>query len=267
MRQARSIIIMLVILALTLPAMAQTDEIDFIVLESGEAISATFEESITSQIFAFNGLEGDRVSITMQPAENSSIDPFLVLMSPDGAVIASDDDSGGNFAALINGVALPVDGTYLVLASSFEFIDPFAVPDELEAPLEYTLTMTGATGDPDADLELTVADISAGDTIDDTIDEEQPIALYVFSANAGERVSVLVESLNFQTVVQLFDPAGNRIGIDYTTLDDIELTEDGVHLLFVSDVAFYVLGQDEQDAGLSLVQFTGGDYTLSVSGR
>lgn len=73
-----------------------------------------FNSSRISHVWTFTGKAGQRVTLRCDPAANASTDPKLTLIAPDGGVVAEDDDSGEGRGALINGVALPVDGTYFV---------------------------------------------------------------------------------------------------------------------------------------------------------
>ena len=61
--------------------------------------------------WAFNGSAGQEVTITVQGWDGA--DPQARLIAPNGEVIASDDDSGENRAALMV-VTLPETGTYYI---------------------------------------------------------------------------------------------------------------------------------------------------------
>ncbi|MCA9913876.1 MAG: PPC domain-containing protein, partial [Anaerolineae bacterium] len=107
---------------------AQTAQIpleDLSLLESGSVLQDSFDEDVTARLYAFQGSAGDFVSVAMvQVDETGSLDPYLLLFAPDGELLASDDDSGSVFlSALIEGVELPSDGTYLVLATSLYYIE------------------------------------------------------------------------------------------------------------------------------------------------
>ena len=69
-------------------------------LTGGEAVNWTF-----------GGAAGD--SVVLETATDSSLDLFLTLTGPDGAVLAEDDDGGDNLNARIE-FELPADGTYTV---------------------------------------------------------------------------------------------------------------------------------------------------------
>jgi serine protease Do len=67
-------------------------------------------------LYSFQGRAGQRIQIDMISQE---IDPYLILLAPNGNELAKDDDGGGNQNAKITGV-LPANGTYVVIANSTE---------------------------------------------------------------------------------------------------------------------------------------------------
>lgn len=58
----------------------------------------------------------DLVTITMR---SNDIDTYLLLYSPEGAVVAADDDSGGSSTDAQISVRLP-GGTYVIAATSYD---------------------------------------------------------------------------------------------------------------------------------------------------
>ncbi|MFN8375425.1 MAG: hypothetical protein U0694_21425 [Anaerolineae bacterium] len=64
----------------------------------------------------FNGQLGEIINVRMTRVSGST-NPFLRLISPDGEVLAVDDNSGGDNAALLRNILLPSTGTYLIQAS------------------------------------------------------------------------------------------------------------------------------------------------------
>ncbi len=65
--------------------------------------------------YTFEGKAGQQIEIDMTSSE---IDPYLILLAPDGQDLAHDDDGGGDSNARLV-MALPVDGTYTVLANAY----------------------------------------------------------------------------------------------------------------------------------------------------
>jgi len=74
--------------------------------------------------YSFNGIAGQRVSITMV-LSSGTIDPYLYLIGPDGYPVSQDDDGNGNLdsripSSLGTTIALPMTGKYILEATSFE---------------------------------------------------------------------------------------------------------------------------------------------------
>jgi hypothetical protein len=71
-------------------------------------------------VWSFEGAAGQVVSIAMNAIEGGSLDPQLILLGPDRAVLASNDDASNETRnALIASQPLPVSGTYLIIATRF----------------------------------------------------------------------------------------------------------------------------------------------------
>lgn len=66
--------------------------------------------------YTFEGKAGQQIVIEMTSSE---IDAYLILLSPDGQDVAQDDDGGGGSNARLI-TALPADGTYTILANSYQ---------------------------------------------------------------------------------------------------------------------------------------------------
>lgn len=69
-----------------------------------------------SGMFTFRGNSGESYTILL---ESDSFDPQIDLIGPDGILLASDDDSGGNLSALLD-LTLPDDGIYTLIVHSFD---------------------------------------------------------------------------------------------------------------------------------------------------
>jgi serine protease Do len=67
-------------------------------------------------LYTFEGRPGQRVQVEMASGE---IDSYLILIDPNGNEVAADDDSGGASNARLV-ATLPADGTYLLIANSYQ---------------------------------------------------------------------------------------------------------------------------------------------------
>ncbi|HEY9645912.1 MAG TPA: PPC domain-containing protein [Chroococcidiopsis sp.] len=85
------------------------------VLEEGDQVLSS-DNSLYDE-YSFDGQEGQTVTITLS---SDDFDPYLVLISPEGEVLAQNDDvSPDNFSSEIS-LTLPADGTYTVIANGYD---------------------------------------------------------------------------------------------------------------------------------------------------
>lgn len=266
MTRLKWILTSLVIIVLSSTLLAQDEPTeDFVILESGQEIEAVFEDNVTAILFAFNGTEGDTISIHMTQGANSDLDPYLVLLGSAGQVYAADDDSGEvAFSALISNFELPQSGTYLVLASTFQYIDPYQVVN-LDEPLEFTLLLTGATeptvSETDEDgITLITSLIEYGDSIGGISTAEEPVFYFQFQASAGDVIDILLRTSDFQTAVHLFNKEGHRLMLDYTQITNFELEDAGTYTIFATDALFYLA--TESNISTAGLEFKGGSFSL-----
>lgn len=74
-----------------------------------------FHPTVHKLDFSFEGLANQHIILT---ALSDEFDPVLMFYAPDGQLIATDDDSGGDLDAQI-AIELPQTGTYRVILSSY----------------------------------------------------------------------------------------------------------------------------------------------------
>ncbi len=142
--------------------------------------------------WVFDGRAGDIVTIRM---DSEHLDCYLELLNPVGLSIASDDDSGGNSNAFINGFRLSSTGRHIIIARGF---------NGRTGP--YTLSLTRG--------EVTAGGgtIAPGQTVSGTIvlpggDE------WTFSGIAGQRVTISMFA-DFDTYLELRGPEGTVLTSD-----------------------------------------------------
>jgi hypothetical protein len=257
----RGIGVLILVVVMLLPASilgAQEDDSYTLppTLNTDETISASFEEDVTTALYALTASAGDTLTITMTRADESPLDPYLVLLDSNGAVLAADDDSGeSEFAAQISTFDVPEDGVYLVLATSFFFID--GTEDTSDEQLGYELRASGAPETASENLDLTTERIRYGDSMTATSDIETPVVPLSFVGSEGDSVTIALEDYNFFTNLHLFAPSGERIATHSDTID-ITLPEDGVYLILASDLFFFEALSDD-------TFYTGGAFTLTLN--
>lgn len=262
-----SLLISLFLLAGVMGVAAQTEEdlrISLLYLNSDEPLDYTFEGT-NATLFFFRGAEGDVVDVSMTQAEDSTLDPALVLLGPGGEVIAFDDDGGEvPLSSFIEGAVLPADGEYLVLASSAtEFFSP--VTDESTADGQsFTIMVSGNSielTDENASFVLNNGNIRIGESVEGFSNLEIPIYYFYVPLFAGDVVDITTSDTDYDTLMMLFDWLGDRADVN----DDVEAgdlssailgyeaPEDGLYLVFVTGYSF--LSED----------YEGGNFTLNVT--
>lgn len=236
-------------------------------LNAGETIENTFEGQHNAHLYAFNAVAGDSLQLYMVQNERP-LDPYLMLFGPRGELIAVDDDSGTEqFSAFIDVEALPADGTYLVLATTFNGLDEAPPADRVaETAQGYRLTMEGPSAPFTDEITLYAAPLSHEAALQGAITKAEPLFFFAFQANAGDTVDLTLESTDFDTLLHVFAPGGQRLAVDddggertNSALSDLEIPQDGAYLVMVTEVFFYNAGQD---------RWTGeGSFTLRLESR
>ena len=191
-------------------------------LRYGESVNGEISHADYSDYWTFEGEQGDVVIITMM-AENTGLDSYLSLLGPDGAEIASDDDSAGELNALLI-VPLPASGTYTILATRFGHI--------------------AGTSEGSYRLSLQRAEqlrtISPGQTVTGQITESEPFSLWRLEGTSGDVVSISMTALEggLDPYLQLIAPSGNVLVADDDSggnlnalIAGVELPEDGTYLI------------------------------------
>jgi hypothetical protein len=73
------------------------------------------------ETYTYAGRAGDQLTISLT---STAIDPYLIVLDPFGEKVAEIDDSAGYGLDVVITVNLPVDGSYVIIATS-------AYPDEV----------------------------------------------------------------------------------------------------------------------------------------
>jgi serine protease Do len=153
-------------------------------------------------LYTFEGRAGQRVQIDMASRE---IDSYLILIDPNGNEVAQDDDSGGGPNARIV-TTLPVDGTYLLMANSYE---------------------AGQAGTYNLQARAAGAGVPSAASRERYILRQQGILgpgsfvlpsdgslfkVHAFEGRAGQSVTINLASPDFKTYLALLDPSGQSVG-------------------------------------------------------
>ncbi|MEM9452102.1 MAG: trypsin-like peptidase domain-containing protein [Cyanobacteria bacterium P01_E01_bin.6] len=149
-------------------------------------------------VYTFDVQQGQRITIDMM---SDALDAYLILLDPNGQDIAQDDDGGNGTNARLVATA-PTSGTYMVLANSYSVGEVG----------EYRLQVS-ANADSPANTNPTVRAglllqeegfLGQGSSVlqsDGSLYQE-----HSFFAEAGQQVTVVLESNEFDTYLILIGP-------------------------------------------------------------
>ena len=184
-----------------LPCSAQTP------ISVGETKTGTLEAS-DSRREDCNGCIADRYEFTITSSQalvisltSTDFDSFLRVRDSIGAVLATDDDSGGGFNSLISRNFAA--GTYEIQASTFG---------------------EGETGDYALSLQApTVTPISVGQTVNGTlaVSDARSVGcsdcfadLYEFSISSSQALVITLDSTDFDAFLRVLDGSGSEVTVD-----------------------------------------------------
>jgi hypothetical protein len=241
---------------------AQSTEFTPTMLVQGEITYNSFTDEVNAHLYAFNGRANDFVTISMIQPDNSTLDPYLVLLGGDGAVIASDDDSGPRlFSALIQDAMLPVDGTYFVLATTklgerFSFEGVADNSGEQTTDFDYEILLEGTWVDSE-ELDYTAESLGNSSPVNATVSKEIPVVYAQFTAQRGNNVTITTESTgqDMDTFLYLFDATGNRIAVNddgdnmgyFSQISNFTLPDNGFYFVIATSYGFNTAYQERGD--------------------
>ena len=177
------------------------------------------------------------------------------------------------WSAQISKAILPSSGTYFIMASSYETLNGLGGIEEVaNDSVEFEMTINGVT--PPTDIEgfdpahytYFTGTIGMNETVEGYSTVQEPIYYYVFDAVEGETLNLSLESEEFDTVMHLFGPGGDRLAVNDDADDstynsaftNFTVPATGRYLIFATSYYFV-------DAPLGADSFLGGDFTLSMT--
>lgn len=185
-----------------------------------ETFNDAITESSTSIPFTFEARAGDVATITMIAGTDGSLDPTLELYTPDGLLLARNDDAIG-FDSQIQNQLLPANGEYTVQATRFNGTGPFMLTIEV--------------------VEANYVELAYGDTVVSNISIDTEAVLYEFEGSAGDAISISMVSIDdtatLDPLLILTDSKGNQLDDDddgggsFNSLLEYVLPTDGTYII------------------------------------
>jgi serine protease Do len=154
--------------------------------------------------YRFQGRAGQQVRIDMVSQE---INPFLILVAPNGRTLAQDRNSGGNRNARI-ATTLPISGTYLLIANSYRSgeVGSFGLramtaganlrnPTQRQTRSPSPIQLQGSLG-PGAPVLPS---------------DGSWYRSYTFDGIAGQPIRIILESSDFNSYLAVLGPDGRKV--------------------------------------------------------
>lgn len=178
--------------------------------------------------YQFDGEAGDNIEILMS---STAFDTFLLLVAPNGSVLAQDDDGAGSLNSRIPSAAparfvLPSAGVYRVLAMTRQAGRGGAFQLRVDHPACLTTAGSGAMSPVDifgpglaipvttGGQMTTACGIGDRDALNTLVPNGSPVRRYLFRGNAGQRIFVQM-SAAFDSFIDVLDDSDTlRLGRD-----------------------------------------------------
>jgi hypothetical protein len=163
----------------------------------GARASGSIDDASTRQVYVFDGLRGDLLSIAVDVTEGD-LAPVVTLMSPQGDVLASSDAAA---PIRLEGVSLPASGAYALVIARFG-----GSVGTTSGRFALSLDRTGASASTGSGLRY-------GDSVIGEIDATSPVYYYTFRGERGDVLTVQMRRLsgNLDSMLQVTDATGRII--------------------------------------------------------
>ena len=175
-------------------------------------VSGEFIASFERHVYTVAGSAGEWLTVAMN-GDNSPVDPVITVYDPLGNPLALDDDSGGNGAALLNGVRLPTTGEYIVqVAGGVSGRYTLRLTRSASAPVITPIPLSPTALPPVGTVTPAPA---SGHTLRDHVPvtavlEPRGMARYFIEAEVGDFLTIAARSISPSANLRLevFNPAG-----------------------------------------------------------
>jgi hypothetical protein len=185
----------------------------------GDSRLGSLQPPADQAIWQFAGQANAVLSIQVG-STSPEFDAVVQLFGPDGTLIARDDNSGGGRNALISGVTLPTDGTYLIQASGKGHTGDYTIivqAGNIPTPTPPPPPTPGPSPTP-TPTAVPVAEIGSllksGETVQGTISLPGQRDRYVVFGPAGTVISIAMFRADESALVpafEVFAPNGEQV--------------------------------------------------------
>ncbi|MCL4254485.1 MAG: hypothetical protein KJ043_12005, partial [Anaerolineae bacterium] len=215
-----------------------------------EAVVGEITNENFVRFYAFSGTQGDVVTFTMR-ADVGNLDPYLILIDPDGQQIARNDDGSGlGFNSSLDKVILPKTGDYTLVATRFQVA--FGVTEGT-----FQLSATADSGTSQALIGILPIEYEVPQT---EVLSGGNFQYYGFNAQAGDVITIthVNASGNLDPFLALEDVFGVELARSYDDLFEENRNFDNAAIrnFIIPNTGYYVIA-----AGYS--GETSGGYTLT----
>ncbi len=158
-----------------------------------------------ADFYQFDGRKDEIVTIRMERAPGSGLDPLVALTDSLLTEIAADDDSAGQQNSLINQFVLPEDGVYYVIATRYQ-----RETGTSTGPYRLTLTREGSAFEGALPA---VPRLEYGNATIGQITAETPEMMFAFIGSEGDVItsSMLRSDGNLDPLLLLLDQNQNEL--------------------------------------------------------
>lgn len=230
----------------------------------GDAAQGEISNEIPYVAYQFVAEEGDVIGIQVNML-SGTLDPQVVLFSPNGSEIASnDDDPQGGFNAYLRDFTIPEGGVYTIWATRFN-------RDTGTSEGQYELILERVSGGAIPTPVASTTTIAIDETVQGDVTNESFARFYTFSGKQGQTVTFTMRTSvgDLDPYLILVDPQGRQIfrnddGADMgfnASLDKVRLPMDGDYTLVATRFQ-QMMGITSGSFQLTAVEDTGSAQAL-----
>lgn len=184
---------------LQLDAGIASEQGDFETISNGDRLAGTVSEEAPAVTYAFDGSEGDNITITMSRT-GGDLDSYLYLLDASGSTLYEDNDSGGDTGDAWITYTLPADGQYLIIATRADQEEGVTTGGFLLELLSDSPAPSASDAEPTLPAAYATAPVLGyGDEVEGEITNTKHLDLYTFVGSAGDTVLIEMNSPTIDT--------------------------------------------------------------------